>query len=877
MDNFQGTLHFTLFLVSTATCCCFFIIVGTFSPLVSSASSVKIGALLDINSTMGQDISEALQFALQDVNNAQGLLNGTQLELEIVSCRCDPVHGAALAVELMQREVVVVVGPQSSVVAHFVGHIGKAAQVPILSFASTDPNLAEQQYPYFLRVAPSDAIQMEAVAALIAKFGWKVVVAIYTDDDFGANGASALSLSLQKRGSRLQDRSKISSEANATEIRSQLTRLENTESRVFVLHTQQALGLQILSEANNLNMISSGYVWIVTDLVAVGLLRPELKQSLVGLLGIRRYVPPSPPLNNLLTHLKEKHTADIQSVNTYALYAYDAVQAAAHAISSHLAHGGNLTFTEFSKLYEGFVGGSDFKHMKVLQSGPALRESLLETAFLGTSGFIEFDDAGDLKNASFEYINLARESVRVVAYWASGNNISDSPPQLLDNFTLNTNLTDINSTSMNITWPGGGSDIPRGWVLSKNGQHLKIGVPKKADYLQLVNEITDSNNNTRFDGFCIKVFDTAVKNLNYSVTYDFVVVASKVVGKVNPVYDDLINKMLSGELDAAGGDLTITADRLKKVDFTQPYIESGLVVLVARKDKISGNRWAFLRPFTGIMWGTMLGLTMFVGIVVSILERKKNPQFKGPGFMLWFMFSTWLNAHRENTKTFLAHIVLILWLFCVLVLNSSYTASLTTILTVEQLTVDIRGLDMILQSNDPIGYQTGSFVKEYLMGLKVSENRLKDLDSLDSYKNALDLGPDRGGVAAIVDELPYVQIFLASNCKDYAIAGQVFTKSGWGFAFPRGSEIVEDLSTELLRMSQTGELSQLHDYWFKLEQCNDSGGAMVDEQSNQLGIKSFWVLFVIMGTTSIMCVLAFLLLQNTKWRYPPSCTVQALL
>eukprot|EP00250_Pteridium_aquilinum_P022461 c25385_g1_i8 orf=337-1062(+) len=241
MDNIQGTVH------PTATFCCFIIILGTFAPLASSASIVKIGVLIDVNDPMRQDISEALQFALQDVNNAQGLLNGTQLELEIVSCRCDPVHGAALAVELMQREVVVVVGPQSSVVAHFVGHIGKAAQVPILSFGATDPNLAEQQYPYFLRVIPSDTIQMEAVAALIAKFGWKVVAAIYTDDDYGANGISALSHSLQQRGGRLEDWSIISSETSAAEIRSQLTRLENTQSRVFVLHTQQEVGFRILS------------------------------------------------------------------------------------------------------------------------------------------------------------------------------------------------------------------------------------------------------------------------------------------------------------------------------------------------------------------------------------------------------------------------------------------------------------------------------------------------------------------------------------------------------------------------------------------------------------------------------------------------------
>lgn len=135
--------------------------------------------------------------------------------------------------------------------------------------------------------------------------------------------------------------------------------------------------------------------------------------------------------------------------------------------------------------------------------------------------------------------------------------------------------------------------------------------------------------------------------------------------------------------------------------------------------------------------------------------------------------------------------MLLLWLFVVLILSSSYTASLTAILTVEQLTLGIQGLDSLVKSDKPIGFQTGSFVENYLIGLKVNKNRLRDYDSLLKYKKTLDLGPDRGGVAAIVDELPYVELFLAADCKNYAIAGQVFTKSGWGFAFPRGSGLVD--------------------------------------------------------------------------------------
>lgn len=83
------------------------------------------------------------------------------------------------------------------------------------------------------------------------------------------------------------------------------------------------------------------------------------------------------------------------------------------------------------------------------------------------------------------------------------------------------------------------------------------------------------------------------------------------------------------EFDAVVGDITITTNRTKIVDFTQPYIESGLVV-VAPIRKSNSNAWAFLRPFTPMMW-FVTGMSFFVvGAVVWILERRVNDDFRGP-------------------------------------------------------------------------------------------------------------------------------------------------------------------------------------------------------------------------------------------------------
>jgi len=135
----------------------------------------------------------------------------------------------------------------------------------------------------------------------------------------------------------------------------------------------------------------------------------------------------------------------------------------------------------------------------------------------------------------------------------------------------------------------------------------------------------------------------------------------------------------------------------------------------------------------------------------------------------------------EKTVSTLGRILLIIWPFVVMILNSSYTSSLTSILTVEQLSSSVKGLESLTTSNDRIGYLRGSFSENYLtQELNIHRSRLVPLNSPSEYEKALKDGPTNGGVAAIVDERAYVEIFLETRC-EFGIIGQEFTKMGWGF------------------------------------------------------------------------------------------------
>jgi ionotropic glutamate receptor len=93
------------------------------------------------------------------------------------------------------------------------------------------------------------------------------------------------------------------------------------------------------------------------------------------------------------------------------------------------------------------------------------------------------------------------------------------------------------------------------------------------------------------------------------------------------VFDPLI--FLLQFFDAAVGDIAIVTKRTKVIDFTQPYVASGLVV-VAPFRKLNSGAWAFLRPFSARMWIVTACFFLVVGLVVWILEHRINDEFRGP-------------------------------------------------------------------------------------------------------------------------------------------------------------------------------------------------------------------------------------------------------
>lgn len=127
----------------------------------------------------------------------------------------------------------------------------------------------------------------------------------------------------------------------------------------------------------------------------------------------------------------------------------------------------------------------------------------------------------------------------------------------------------------------------------------------------------------------------------------------------------------------------------------------------------------------------------------------------------------------------LAKFVVTVWVFVVLILTQSYTASLTSILTVQQLQPTVTDIDMLLKNGDLVGFQEGSFVQGILIQLGFRRENLR------AYRSAEELAQlfEKGWLSAAFDEIPFMNLFLTTYCSKYAMVEPTLLKADSGLAF----------------------------------------------------------------------------------------------
>ncbi|WZZ54676.1 hypothetical protein YC2023_054783 [Brassica napus] len=632
--------------------------------------------------------------------------------------------------------------------------LANKSQVPVITFSATSPLLTSTKTPYFVRATLNDLSQVRAIAAIVKSFEWRSVVAIYVDNEFGEGIMPYLADALQDVHTCITIRSVISLEASNDQITNQLYKLMTMQTRVFVAHMPPNLGFRVIQKARDIGMMGEGYVWIFTDGMTNWISSTEHGSSLEnmqGVLGLRSRIPNSKELGNFSLRWETIFGQANAKPNVFALRAYDSITALAMAVEK--ADTKNL---RYDKLISAFLNNTtDLGTLGVSRYGPSLLKALSDVDFNGLAGKFKLVNM-ELESSTFDIINFIGKEERIIGSWTPTNGLVNENP--------------TSERLGPVIWPGKSTVIPRGWEIPTDGKKtFKVGVPLKRGFLGFVDvKQADPRKATIPTGYSIEVFEAALKRLPYSVIHRYVTFDTP-----NHSYDTLVEQVHNGMFDAAVGDITIRENRFLSVDFTLPYTES---------------------------------------------EHRVNTDFRGPphhqiGTSFWFSFSTINFAHREKVVSNLARFVVIVWCFVVLVLTQSYTANLTSFLTVQRLKPEVTTVNELIKNEEIVGYQNGSFVLKFLINKGFQGSKLKAYNSAEECHTLLITGTSKGGIAAAFDEVAYLKVIISQYCNKYAIVEPSFKSSAFGFVFPKNSPLTDDVSRAILEVIENDEMQQIEDKW----------------------------------------------------------------
>ncbi|KAG0479619.1 hypothetical protein HPP92_010477 [Vanilla planifolia] len=800
-----------------------------------------VGVVLEMDSWIGNISWSCMKMAVDDFYKVNSGYS-TRLSLHLRDSGDDAFGAAVAAIDLLKNvKVKAIIGPQRSPQASFIIELGEEAHVPIMSSSAKSPLLSSTQSTYFIRTADSDSTQAKVIASLVQAFNWRQVVPIYVNDEYGNGILPYLINAFQAIDINVPYKSSISPLASIDEIQEKLYELKKMQTRVFIVHMTYDLGLRLFTVAKEEGMLSEGYVWIttygLTDIV--DLMGSSATNVMQGVLGIKPFVNTTNKLRDFsqrwqkIFH-KENPNALVTQPTVFGLWAYDTVWSLALAVEKVKMY--NFTF-EVPDIHN---ISSEIDSIGISSSGIKLLRSIQNTEFDGMVGKFHLIN-GQLDSRDFEILNVVGNGNKRIGLWT---------PHVISGWK---NLTGRLDT---IIWPGGTKLVPKGWEWPIAGQILHIGIPVKPGFPQFVTVEEDRQTHVKIpSGYCIDVFKEVMKDLPYA-PYNFTFYEDK-HGNMNGTYDDLVYQVYLHNFDAVVGDVTIIANRSLYVDFTLPYTESGVSMLVPVKDKREKGAWAFLDPLTTDLWLASGAFFIFTGFVVWFLEHRINLEFRGApaeqvGTVLYFSFSTLVFAYRERMLSNLSRVVVVVWLFVVMIMQSSYTASLTSILTVEQLQPTVTDVNDLIKNGDKVGYLTDSFVPSFLKRLNFKETNLIAYNSPEDYEAAL----SNGSVVAIFDEIPYLKVFLNKYCGKYAMVGPTYKTDGFGFVFPRGSPLAPEVSRSILKLLESDKMVDIEKNLYQNMSCPIEEED--DTNSSSLSFHSFWGLFLITGVASMTALLLYL-------------------
>jgi branched-chain amino acid transport system substrate-binding protein len=224
--------------------------------VVPAGETLKLGLITDLTgpiAQMGLDIQQAAEIAVAD-KNADGGIQGFQVELVVEDDRCDAKEGTTVASRLASDpEIVAVVGPICSGPTIAASDVFEDAHIPTMSPSATRADLTNRGYTVLNRVAFSDGNQGRFAANYIYKVLGATKIAILHDNAaYGQGIAEVVQAEFEALGGEVVAFEGINVEDQ--DYRAVLTPLLNAAPDVIYFGGYQQQAVLLVTQKNDVGL-----------------------------------------------------------------------------------------------------------------------------------------------------------------------------------------------------------------------------------------------------------------------------------------------------------------------------------------------------------------------------------------------------------------------------------------------------------------------------------------------------------------------------------------------------------------------------------------------------------------------------------------------
>ncbi|XP_067667822.1 glutamate receptor 4-like [Haliotis asinina] len=386
-----------------------------------------------------------------------------------------------------------------------------------------------------------------------------------------------------------------------------------------------------------------------------------------------------------------------------------------------------------------------------------------------------------------------------------------------------------------------------------------------------------------YKGFLVDVLDKVAE----SVGFKYNIRLSK-DGKYGSLYSNgqwsgMIGEVVRREADIGLGDVIITRERQRVVDFSKPYLSQGLRLLVKKPRRYDPGLGFLLQPFSVDLWFYILLALLLVAILFVIIGRfnpfewrqvasDKDPRGARHSFGLresfMFVFSTiTLQGYRETPRSLAGRVLAVSWFIFIFFTVVAYIGAATAFLSAgeEMPSLPFEDLEDIIDGGEvQIGMvRHGSTFHTFRKSNVDMYQRVADyVEMRDSFVNTSAEGIERvrssHGNFVMVTESLAAEYYAERKPCDLMLHGKNHFSQGLALFTPIGSGLKQKIDDALLSLREDGTIHMLKRKWWK-GFCGPAVNArQPTKKAVQVSIRRLTAPFLLLLVGAILAVVVLL-------------------